>query len=193
MKYIPEATLRAGRMFESEFERQAHNRGNYVVRHCDQLGVMGTKAPMVTGPYTGYRLPDFSLIPPGGGMYWAEAKRKSKATYTAITGSLDHGIDLPNWHDYLTISKISKQRGYLIIGEGDTGNILIAPFSHLQVCARQWKGSCEAFPDGAVFWPREQFKLWGHFDISNGQISFDFGFADKEVKHNMEERYGRTG
>jgi hypothetical protein len=119
---------------------------------------MGTKAPMATGPYAGYRLPDFSLMPPGGGIVWAEAKRKTKPTFTAIHGTYDHGIDLPNWRDYLAVASMSRLRGFLIIGEGNSGKILIASFEHLQRCAREWKGSCEAFPDGAVFWRREDFR-----------------------------------
>ena len=177
MKHIPESTLRAGRLFESEFERQAHNRGIHVVRHCDQLGVMGTKAPIVTGRFAGFRLPDFSLIPPGGGMFWAEAKRKTKPTYTVTCGTYDHGIDLPNWRDYLAVASMSRQRGFLIIGEASTGKILIASFERLEGCARKWKGACEAFPDGAVFWRREDFQVWGKFNVTSGQLSFDFGFA----------------
>jgi hypothetical protein len=169
---LTDGELRLGRLFESEFERQAHVRGHHVVRHCDQLGVTGTKAPVLTGPYAGYRLPDFTILA-NGSSYWAEAKYKSRQAYYGITASHRHGIDLPNWRDYLTICKLSGLPGYLIVGEGSTGCIVIASFKRLESIAQLHERS-NSFPDGMVFWDAADFQPWGEFDIRTGQMRFDF-------------------
>lgn len=172
---IAESTLRLGRLFESEFERQAHKRGYHVVRHCEQLGVTGEKAPILTGPFAGYRLPDFSLLVRGT-MYWAEAKFKSRSTFSTKRQRLEHGIDLPNWQDYLAICRLSGQPGFLVIGDGKTGDILIASFKLLESDRAQsyeYNGH-EHFKNGAIFWPLETFKPWGRFNRQTGQMEFDF-------------------
>lgn len=170
---ISEETLRLGRLFESEFERKAHARGYHVVRHCDQLGVTGTKAPVLTGPYTGYRLPDFTILA-NGASFWCEVKYKKQEAFYGQERRMKHGIDLPNWTDYLAICKLSGLPGFLIIGEGLTGVILIASFKRLETCA-QIHCSSSTFPDGMAFWGIDDFKQWGEFDIRTGQIRFDFG------------------
>jgi hypothetical protein len=169
---LSEGQLRLGRVFESEYERQAHARGYHVVRHCDQLGVTGTKAPILTGPYSGYRLPDFTILA-NGGSYWNEVKYKSRQAYYGIAGEHRHGIDLPNWKDYLTVCKLSGLPGFLIIGEGSTGHILIASFARLTATAQVHRCS-SAFPFGMVFWNASDFQPWGEFDTRNGQMRFDF-------------------
>jgi len=175
MSNLPEATLRMGRMFESEFERQMHIRGHHVVRHCEQLGVTGEKAPILTGPYCGYRLPDFSVIS-NGSMKWAEVKYKTRSTYAYSRQRYEHGIDLPNWRDYLAICKLSGQPGYLVIGDGAASLILIAEFSFLQGAASgrvEYNGK-EHFKEGAVFWPVKAFRPWGTLDNRTGQVAFGF-------------------
>lgn len=189
MSSLPEGTLRLGRLFESEFERQAHIRGHHVVRHCEQLGVTGEKAPMLTGPYAGYRLPDFSLLA-NGAMPWVEVKFKSQRTFSVKRQRLEHGIDLPNWRDYLAVCKLSGQAGFLVIGDGTTGDILIASFRFLQSDggeAFEYPGP-EHFKHGAIFWPVDVFKPWGRFDRRTGQMEFDFGtnFAPNVVAMKRE-------
>jgi hypothetical protein len=95
---LTEAQLRIGRIFEAEFERQAHKRGLFCIRHCDQQGANGVKAPLATGPYAGYRLPDFSVMKDGK-TYWVEVKYKTERTFTHSLGIYETGIDLPNWRD----------------------------------------------------------------------------------------------
>jgi hypothetical protein len=170
---LTEGQLRLGRLFESEFERQAHARGYHVVRHCDQLGVNGTKAPIMTGPYTGYRLPDFTILA-NGSSNWVEAKYKGRQAFYGIAQERRHGIDLPNWRDYLAICKLSGLPGFLVLGDGTTGEILIAPFKRLALSG-QLHASSVTFPKGMMFWSVDQFRLWGSFEISTGQMKFDFG------------------
>jgi hypothetical protein len=173
---LTEAQLRIGRIFEAEFERQAHKRGLFCVRHCDQQGTHGVKAPIATGPYAGYRLPDFSVMK-NGETFWAEVKYKTGRTFTHSIGIYEHGIDLPNWRDYIAICKLSGQRGFLVIGEADTGNILIAPFERLAaVPPRLYPGPVH-FEKGAAFWPCTVFSSWGTFNRQNGQLNFNFTFA----------------
>lgn len=167
---LTEGQLRLGRLFESEFERQQHNRGNFVVRHCDQLGVQGTKAPMVTGLWAGYRLPDFSVIA-NNKMIWVEAKYKTLRTWTRAHDRFDHGIDLPNWRDYLAVCKLSSQEGWLVVGEGDTGNIVAASFNTLMQHAREYHGT-QHFTHGAVFWPCDVFQPYGTLNRRTGNILF---------------------
>jgi hypothetical protein len=155
-------------LFESEFERQAHVRGYHVV---------GIKAPIMTGPYRGYRLPDFSVLA-NGRCYWNEVKYKTTATLHRKTDVLEHGIDLPNWNDYLAICKLSGLPGYLTIGEGHTGRILTASFEFLARHGRVYDG-CEHFTQGAIFWAAAIFREWGHFDLRTGQMHFDFGAGER--------------
>lgn len=180
---LPEAQLRIGRLFESEFERQAHRRGLFVVRHCDQLGVHGTKAPMTHGPFAGYRLPDFTVMK-AGASYWAEVKLKSRPTYTHRLQQYDHGVDLPNWTDYLAVEKVSGLPGFLIVGERSTGCILAASFAHLKAVARIVTHKTSSFPHGGVFWPRDSFRRWGDFVFQTGQMAFAFDFCS-EVEGNV--------
>jgi len=168
-----EEGLRIGRLFESEFTRQAHIIGYYVVRHYDQLGITGTKAPITTGPFAGYRLPDATLMRDGD-SFWVEVKYKTEATEYRKTGSLDHGIDTPNWQDYQKVCEISGQRGYLVIGEGSTGEILAASFEHLMATPTRLYDGDVHFKHGAVFWPRSRFQPFGHFSPQTGQMCFAF-------------------
>jgi len=190
---LSEGQLRLGRLFESEYERQAHARGYHVVRHCDQLGVNGTKAPVLTGPYAGYRLPDFTILA-NGASYWNEVKYKGRQAYYGIVGSNRHGIDLPNWNDYLAVCKLSGLPGYLIIGEGSTGRILIASFKRLERTVQIHQHST-TFPDGMVFWDVSDFQPWGEFDLRTGQMRFDFGKdvprydADDDMQRSLEDCY----
>jgi hypothetical protein len=169
---LSEEQLRLARLFESEYERQAHVRGYHVVRHCDQLGINGVKAPIVTGPYAGYRLPDFTILA-NRTSYWNEVKYKSRQAYYGLTNRHTHGIDLPNWQDYLTIVTLSGLPGYLIIGEGSSGRILIASFRHLATRAQIHQCSA-TFPQGMVFWNVSDFQPWGDFDMRTGQMRFAF-------------------
>jgi hypothetical protein len=171
---LHEKQSRLGRMFESEFERQAVARGYHVVRHCDQLGIHGTKAPMLSGPYKGYRLPDFSILVDGS-MPWVEAKYKSYSPYFAKERNQRHGIDLPNWGDYLKVCQLSGQPGYLILGVGSTGDIIKAPFKLLEKFAQIHNTPTPKFPNGGVFWPARIFRPWGRLDALTGQMCFDFG------------------
>jgi hypothetical protein len=175
---LTEAQLRIGRLFESEFERQAHKRGLMCVRHCDQLGVHGVKAPIATGPYAGLRLPDFSVMG-AGSMFWVEAKYKTERTHHHISDTWEHGIDLPNWVDYLEIEARSGQRGFIVVGQGDIGGILIQSFKYLRKVSREYHGN-KHFEHGAVFWPCAEFKPWGEFNPRNAQLSFAFRFNGED-------------
>jgi hypothetical protein len=177
---LTEAQLRIGRIFEAEFERQAHKRGLFCIRHCDQQGANGVKAPLATGPYAGYRLPDFSVMKDGK-TYWVEVKYKTERTFTHSLGIYETGIDLPNWRDYLAICKLSGQRGFLVMGHGDTGSIIIQSFERLAAVARFYNGHVH-FEKGAVFWPCAEFGPWGTFNRQNGQMSFNFTFATQAIK-----------
>lgn len=169
---LSEGQLRLGRLFESEYERQAHVRGYHVVRHCDQLGVTGTKAPVMTGPFAGYRLPDFTILA-NGSSYWNEVKYKTRQAYYGLSGSNRHGIDLPNWRDYLTVCQLSGLPGFIIIGEGSSGRILIASFKRLMATVQIHQRSA-MFPQGMAFWDVSEFQPWGDFDVRTGQMRFDF-------------------
>lgn len=170
--------LRIGRIFESEFERKARMFGHTIIRYCDQLGETGIKAPVTSGAFSGLRLPDFGIIPKGGGgEFWAEAKFKSNSPFYFKRGYRTHGIDLPNWRDYLKVCEITGRRGFLVIGEGNTGDILIAPFERLLACA-QVSDPCPAFPHKGVFWPRDTFSPWGTFNPRYGQMNFTFDFRE---------------
>jgi hypothetical protein len=181
-----EEGLRIGRLFESEFVRQAHIIGYHIVRHYDQLGVTGTKAPVTSGPFAGYRLPDATLMRDGE-SFWVEVKYKTAPTFTGITQTLDHGIDWPNWCDYLKLCEISGQRGFLVIGEGSTGEILSAPFDWLEATPTRYYPGPVHFKDGAAFWPRDRFQPWGHFSPQTGQMHFAF----KPLRPVARDLFGR--
>jgi hypothetical protein len=176
MSFDPNSrTSRQGRLFESDAERQLHQRGYMVVRHCDQLGVTGNKAPMATGPYAGLRLPDLSAWV-GGRTYWIEAKYKSRQAWYERSANWRHGIDLDNWRDYMKVSEMSGIPGFLMIGDGSTGKILVQSFNYLAWCEQIHQLPTSAFPNGGVFWPVTAFEEWGEMNLQTGQTFFDFGF-----------------
>jgi hypothetical protein len=173
MRLEKEEGLRIGRLFESECRRQLHILGYHVSPTCDQLGQNGIKAPMLEGPFTGYRLPDLDVMG-NGDSFWIEAKYKTKITrYRNNGGELQHGIDWPNWCDYLKVCEISGRRGFLILGEGETAEIIAAPFSRLEKVTRFYDGDVH-FKEGAAFWPRSEFGPFGHFNPQTGQMHFAF-------------------
>ena len=166
-------SMEFGREFELAFEQQAIGRGYFVVKHCDQSGVNGPKAPMLTGRWKGFRLPDFTLIRDGR-SFWAEAKAKSYSPYFGQTGNQRQGIDLPNWRDYLQVSRLSGQPGALFFGVMTTGDILAGNFAKLERHQQIHREPTKDFPGGAVFWPVSILVQWGSFNLKTGQIRFEF-------------------
>lgn len=168
--------LRIGRLFESECQRQLHIIGYRVSRTCDQLGYNGVKAPTLHGPNAGYRLPDLDVMG-NGDSFWIEAKYKAEITRYRKNGcELQHGIDWPNWCDYLKVCEISGRRGYLILGEAETAEIICASFKALSKVTRHYDGDVH-FAQGAAFWPRSVFRPFGYFVPQTGQMHFAFKAA----------------
>lgn len=174
MRLTKEHGLLIGRLFESEAQRQLHIAGYRVSRTCDQLGYNGIKAPMLYGPFTeAYRLPDLDVMG-NGDSFWIEAKYKAAVTKHGLSGGQEqHGIDWPNWIDYLKICEISGRRGFLLLGQGSTGEIIMASFKHLAAITRHHESS-DTFPRGMAFWPRAAFTDFGTFSPQTGQMQFAF-------------------
>jgi hypothetical protein len=167
MQRISQATLEIGCWFEDECEQLFRKLGYLVNRQCDQKGKYGTKAPMAWGPFDAIRLPDLELIGKGKTMS-GDCKYKSRPTrrYCLSNGEaeINHGIDLPNWRDYLKYWEHSGQAGFIVIGEGNSGLILHATAAELITVSREHAEPTPSFPNGGVFWPREVFHKIGRFD-----------------------------
>lgn len=157
--------LTRGRWFEEQFARKAKARGLIVIPHCSAIGFDGIKAPMAAGLHQGYRLPDLTVINPKKcSSAWTECKLKTTAPLYRIAARRQHGIDQPCWDDYLALTDLTQHPGFLVIGELDTGEIRIARFDRLRG-HEQVQAPCSAFPQGAVFWPRDWFTVWDTFDV----------------------------
>lgn len=81
-------------------------------------------APMLESKNVKTVLPDITAT--GGGKTW-EIEVKSKNQYVEYRKKdfePQHGIDRPNWHDYITIKEETGHDVYLFIFEQDSGKLI---------------------------------------------------------------------
>lgn len=164
------AEFRQGRKFEQDVARHYLLR-KYHVERCyllkDHDGK--TKAPMLEGPYAGFRLPDLKVMG-GGKTSWVECKEKEKADWTRYTNQYEHGIGQRCYRDYLKVQEISGLAVYLCVGEWSHGLIRIASLVTLGQ-PRLYNGD-KMDAGGMAFWPQERFRLIGTYQSNPDQFEF---------------------
>jgi hypothetical protein len=171
------AEFRQGRKFEQDVARYYLLR-NYYVERCYSMKEEGGKykAPMLEGPFSGYRVPDLKVMG-GGKTSWVECKEKEHADYTRCTGQLEHGIGRRCYMDYLKVQQISGIPVFLCVGEWEHGLIRIASLDALGG-PRYYNGN-KMDPGGMVFWPRDRFRLIGSYSSIPDQLEWNM---PREIK-----------
>ena len=114
--------------------------------------------PRAHGPYgMGIVLPDL-LVSGGGHTFPFEIKAKHSATFTRLTGELEHGIGQRLYLHYRAYQRETGLRIVLGIFEENTGELLVRSLDKLPP-ARAYHGNAMD-PGGMFFWPRDAFRVF---------------------------------
>jgi hypothetical protein len=128
-----------GRVWERNVRRWFTDAGYCVIplHAIDEGG-----APVLVSLLRKHVLPDFQVMR-GGKTSWIEVKSKHHPVLYQKTGRYRHGVDLPNWWDYLHAQDESGCPGYLGIVQLTDGpdrpvspRFLLASFEHLRFRAQ---------------------------------------------------------
>lgn len=159
---LPE--FRLGRTVEEGIARIMMKCGWRVNPTYAYSGEEGNKAPkalFIGGPE--YVLPDL-MVMRDGVTRWVEVKAKTKANYRRDANYFEHGVDFDNWLDYQRIEDESGNAVYLCIFENDTGQVYIAPLSHLK--GRERRGRLHgATGPWMANWRRSDFSAFVNSDF----------------------------
>jgi hypothetical protein len=193
---------RAGRELEERGRRNSEKAGWLVIPN---YAIETGGAPMVTDwlRKRKYVLPDTLLIG-AGSCCWREWKlkhhcdvfRKGPVLAKSINAppmQWQHGVDKPNWYDYLEVEQKSGFGGELCLvqikpsREADPRPVwLWQSFTELQQHV-QFRDPCASFPDGGVCWPVEAFKC----RLISYQVLPEFLQIQRNI--NPWERKSKTG
>lgn len=145
-----------GRNGEQIVARWLQERGWHIVPSYDYSGQLGDKAPRLQGAHVGYVIPDLDVAKDGM-RFWAEVKLKKFPTLHRNTNTLEHGISLRLYKNYLRVQSITGTPvGVFVLEEAD-GFLLGASFEELGE-PRYYDGD-KMDRGGTVFWPREKFEV----------------------------------
>src|SRR5690606_7501752 len=107
-----------------------------------------------------FPVPDLDIAR-GGIRRWAEVKTKAAATYTRLTGRLEHGIPKRHYRAYKRVQEITGCEVWLFIYEEDTGDVLCAKLDELEAVKREYDGP-KMSRGGMVFFPRDAFLVFAN-------------------------------
>jgi hypothetical protein len=120
-------------------------------------------APYLAGLLRKHVLPDFQ-VSKAGFSRWVEVKYKDHCVLYQKAQEWRHGIDLPNWQDYLQVETETGIPGYLAIlqyrkGPGLSPDPLLleAAFAALQDVTQEDPARREHARRGMVYWPVSAF------------------------------------
>lgn len=133
-----------------------------MIPSYDYSGEDGNKAPKLHGAFTSFVIPDLDVAKDGRRI-WIEVKTKTDATYTRITGRMEHGIPLRHFESYKQVEEITGCPVYLVVYEVKSGEVLIGKLSILETVARY---SRSRVMGDMVFFPRDAFKVLTKLDYS---------------------------
>jgi hypothetical protein len=167
--------FRQGREFEQGYARRCIQVGYRVIRQYALE--IGSKAPMIDGPFKGLRLPDLQVFKDAKAQ-WHECKEKTNATYTYSEHRNDHGIGLACYHDYVEVQRISGFTVFLVIGEWKTGTILVQSLNNLGP-PRTYSGPNMPRREAMAFWPRSLFDVWGYYERDPNQVDLPLSLRPK--------------
>ena len=115
---------RLGELGVCRVKRYLQERGAFVFSTCDLSGRFGDKAPAIEGVTQRCVLPDLDVSFAGHSRIWAEVKTKTIASFTRVTGRLEHGIKLVHWLAYRRIQEITGNQVFLYIYQRDESMLL---------------------------------------------------------------------
>ena len=133
-------------------------RGWYVIPSYDYSGEDGDKAPKLDGLRDGFPVPDLDIAKDGE-RRWVEVKTKAAASYTRVTGRLEHGIPKRHHWAYKRVQEITGCEVWLFIYEEQTGDVLCARLDDLDAVKREYDGP-KMSRGGMVFFPRDAFAVF---------------------------------
>jgi hypothetical protein len=147
-----------GRDAEQRVARWLQERGWFVIPSYDYSGEDGQKAPRLQGLKAGHAVPDLDVARDGK-RKWIEVKAKGRAnvrrdSYWGGPNIPEHGVEMPNYRDYLEVKRITGDEVWIAIYEEDTGLLLVAEIDALgKPRIGTWLGKTIAN------WPRRRFRL----------------------------------
>lgn len=162
-----------GRDGELRIAAFLQSRGWFILPASDYSGPAGDRAPKIHGIQEGIVLPDLAIAKKGLLMF-AEVKTKWEATYTVLTGTLDHGIARRLCRQYVRCQEETGAHVWLFILEERDQILLFQSLDELRKTANIshiYEGDVMD-EGGMVFWPRTIFHsvildaLPGLFDIT---------------------------
>lgn len=146
-----------GRAIEEAIKAHLKKKGWLIIPTADIVRADG-RGPRAEGERETLVLPDFDVISPGEGRFWAEIKAKSGADFTMLTRRLEHGIGLFYFRQYQAIATRTQAPVSLFIYELNTGLLLRQDCAHLASQARVYTGE-KMDAGGMVFFPRDAFVI----------------------------------
>lgn len=146
-----------GRAIEDAIKAHLKKKGWLIIPTADIVRADG-KGPRAEGERETLVLPDFDVVAPREGRFWAEVKAKSGADFTILTRRLEHGIGLFYFRQYLAIAARTHAPVLLFIYELNTGLLLHQDCARLASQARYYTGE-KMDAGGMVFFPRDAFVI----------------------------------
>ena len=154
------AEFQRGRTGERLVAELLQSRGWFVIPSYDYSGEDGDKPPRLQGLREAFPVPDLDIARDGQ-RRWAEVKTKAAATYTRLTGRLEHGIPKRHYWAYKRVQEITGCEVWLFIYEEQTGDVLCARLDDLESVKREYNGQ-KMSRGGMVFFPRSTFKVFAN-------------------------------
>lgn len=122
--------------------------------------------PQITRGCAKKRLMDF-LVARTDGAKWVEVKCKDSPVLFQKRHELRHGIDLPNWEDYLEVEALFRTPAFLAILQRKpevtaepAPVVLFQSFSNLRQSLIPAFSPNRKFPYGAVYWRIQSFDAY---------------------------------
>ncbi len=164
MKFNETDKYKLGRTGELLIAKLLQKRGWYIIPSYDYTGEDNDKAPKLQGNMNAFVIPDLD-ISKAGSRRWAEVKTKTEATFTRITGRLEHGIPSRHYRSYKEVQDITGCEVWLFVYETNTGDVLYGKLDELEKKKRDYEGRKMSY-GGMVFFPRDSFGLFANIKVS---------------------------
>lgn len=158
-----EVQLSFGRQVEQKVAESL--RQMYRVIVLGDLPARDGLGPRLSGDGETIVLADLQIFGPRHG--WLEVKYKTKANFFRQRDCLEHGIDSDKWLQYQKLQAETRLPFYLLICEGETGELLMQEMNTLRSTHRFRQGEWPNNGKPSMNWDRRVFEKVGTFDIPN--------------------------
>ena len=162
-----------GQLAEKAVRRAYERLGYFVV---PAYAIEDGGAPMLAGLVQKFVLPDF-LVAKSGQPRWIEVKFKDHPVKFQKTGFNRHGIDLPKWHAYCQVEKITGIPGSIAILQYRPGvnadycpHLLQQTFTHLALTVDFEPQPQPRAPNGMAYWNVDEMDIGGPLDFDPGDL-----------------------